>query len=517
WSREGGIRLLSQLQSSNTISALLKSSEDHSDTAHFAFSALTNMAEALNADQISKLIALLPSADALARPSIVEALFHTGSPTARDYLISDWKKWLPRNELIFAVQVFAQETSTPIGAISAAFLPRNNFDESKNYSSLMDSLDSHDLVLLRSILSMNNQDGFALLKTLANDDRETWRNIYALAIAIAGKDQDLISDWIKRLTGETPDPTPSDFAAAISASLTPEAEKFRVSIHEEGIASSHYLILFWSVMNGRCQAISTDDVRKQIFLSNDAIGIFGRTFIRLTGEITKQEALKFAAYELSSDGANRFLSSWYMHMVRQSGADALKAMFGSSDNPTPRDNAQILATAMLGEKARAREILKNIEFDKTGSNFQSLVIARAWLNMLDDPKNNIRIRYVYGFSARHTFGQIRRLSLTREGDIFALRELLDSSHPVNKPFANLGVVASLTFEPGRWGDVESKMSGTVRAAMSTREAAEPISISMFASNLKGAPERNWQRWWQAHRARVIWNQTTKNFELTELQ
>ena len=401
--------------------------------------------------QINKLIAMHPNADALSRASIVETLFHNGNSSAHDYLISDWKKWLPRNELVFAVQVFAQETATPIGAISAAFLPRNNFDESETYSSLMDSLDSHDLVLFRSVLSMNNQDGFALLKTLASDDRETWRNIYALAIAMAGKDRDLISDWIKRLTGETPDPTPTDFNAAISASVTPEAEKFRVSIHEEGTASSHYSILFWSVMNGRCQAVSTDDVRKQIFLSNDAIGFFGRTLIRLTGELTKQEALKFASYELSSDGASGFLSSWYMHMVRQSGADALTAMFGSSDNPTPRDNIQILATAMLGEQTRAREILKNVEFDKTGNNFQSLLIARAWLNMLDAPRDNVRIRYVYGFSADHTFGQIRRLSLARKGDVFALRELLDSSHPVNEPFANLGVVASITFEPGRWG------------------------------------------------------------------
>ncbi|MHC4839656.1 MAG: hypothetical protein ACYTDT_01690 [Planctomycetota bacterium] len=515
WQRECGIRLLSQLQCNSTITALLASASKFADTAHYAFSALENMAEAMTKDQLLALQNMHGIADALARPAIVETLFRSGDVESHKFLKSNWKAWLPRNELVPAILVYSDDASTPIGAVAAAFLPRFSFDEDEELTSLTQTVDSHDLTLLRSLIGMSTKDGFALLTVLASDERETWRNIYALALALAGKDGEHISGWIKRLTGETPDEDPSDFEAAISASLTTEAEEFRKNIQEEGVGSQHYQILFWSVMNGRCKSVTQQEVRTKVFKSTERMGYYGRLLIRMTGEVTEKESLAYATHALSS-GASTFLSSWYMHVIRQSGADALKAMFGTSGNPVPRDNDQIIATAMLGEKERARKIISSIKTDNAGSNFQTLMIARAWLDLFESPKDAQRIRRVYGFSANYTFGQIHRLALAENGDVTALRELMDASHPNNRAFASRGVVAYISFQEGRWGDVETKMSRTLSTAMNTRVPAEPISFSLLAPKFKSAPDRNWQRWWQSNRGRIFWNATADQFELKEM-
>ncbi|MDC1142473.1 hypothetical protein OAU50_05235 [Planctomycetota bacterium] len=515
WEREGGIQLLSQLQSPATILTLIESATQFNDTAHLALRALTNMAESLSAEQLEQLETMHSSANELARPPIIETLCRSNNADAHTFLKSTWKKWLPRSDLPFAVLVLSQDASTPIGAMATALIPRFSFDDDEEFSTLLSRLDYHDLTVIRSLLNMSNEEGFALLHEMAADETARWRNLYVLALALAGQDGDLISDWIKRLTREVSDPRPDDFRYAVAASRTPDAETFRKSVFDEGKSSDYFTLVFWSAMLGHSTGITTENMREKVFASNDGIGYYGRTCIRLQGELTETEALKYATYMLSTD-ASDFLSMWYIHVVQQSGVNALKAMFGTSENPTPRDNNQILATALLGDKERAQEIIKAMPADKTGDSFQTIQIARAWLGLCDSPEIANRVCRMYGANPNNTFGQVLRMRNAELGDITALRELLDAAHPHNGALSTTDDLPYLTLNAGRWGDVEVRSSASFDSAMNISEYVEPISLSLFVKNLKSAPEREWHRWWQANRGRVAWNSDIKQFELTEL-
>src|SRR5690606_8309931 len=177
------------------------------------------------------------------RPALARVLVNSGDAEAADALLGHWREALPDAELNFAATVCARDATTPQGAwckVRAILQqPLEQYARGDVLGrELMLSTTAHT-TMLRVLLARDAAAGFALPHAIAADVDDQLRLYCMMALAVAGRDQDRIDEWMKRAVGDLPDPTGDQIAWAVAFSSQPQATEFRRNVISQGASSAH--------------------------------------------------------------------------------------------------------------------------------------------------------------------------------------------------------------------------------------------------------------------------------------
>jgi hypothetical protein len=512
--RAAAAQSLGQYRAVSTAKALLAAALSDAETAPTALAALQRMPELLTPAQLKSLSVELPKAGLLTRPLIAEILVRAGTADALKPLVEGWKTELPRNELPLAMKVLALSPQTAPGAFAAARLADNAGSNVELDAFLVLSLDNGDLELLRSLMAMNDADGFAIMRTIAQDENDSSRLDAMKTLAMAGRDGDLIQDWLKRLAGEIKDPLGTRVGEAIALSLDPAAEEFKRSTLQQGAASDSIGFVFRSVMAGRSKLVTRDQLIEVLFETPESAQVWSGYWELVGGALPPRAAANLATALAFAQGANLFAQPGLALMLADSDVDLLKIMFGDAQAPTPRDQLQLFTTVVLGDPARARTIVEGTQLSQDGSNYVALMIARAWLGLLPGDESR-RLRDGVSGNPSNTFGAVIRMERARAGDAGALRVLLDAFGPDSIRFQR-GETASMQLLDQQWGSPYMNSQGVASAAHMPTATPQLMGAAPIASLFKAQPPAAWRDWWACRRALLEFDATSGKFAFTEL-
>ena len=201
-------------------------------------------------------------------------------------------------------------------------------------------------------------------------------------------------------------------------------------------------------------------------------------------------------------------------LLAGSGVDVLQVLYGDAENPEPRDNTQILVTALLGEPERARTILMNLDERKDGSAHETLMAARAWLNLLPK-RSNRRILRLTARSGRGPMRILRLVAEARSGKLQSMRTLLDL---FGRDVMRLqpGNTAGARFVFRRWDQLRVGLEGVAGAAFYGRGTARMFPAFVLSELFQEEPDSDWASWWAARRALLYYDSQSKRYLFTEL-
>jgi hypothetical protein len=516
--RQAALHHLGQYRAASTARKLLDSARAHADTAPVAYASLAPMANLLDQGAIASLIKAFAGSPDRARPSLAAVLAATGDKAARDTLLNAWKQRLAFSELTLAASLCARNPGTPAGAWCAAIqaqsrgiegvsspAPRRTMrgGEYNHYSPVPN--DVTQLAMLRQLLSTDESAGFTLLQSIAADVGDSNRLAAMVALALAGRDEPLIADWLRRLSGEVPDPLGQTIGWAVSMSLTANAQEFRRTVLQQGLRSPHLNWLILSVLAGRAPETKATDLFRVLLESSEGARRHKLAWRWPAAEWPEGTAHNLAT-ALFADGMpnDPALALW----IRQSGVDVLKVLYGSAENPVPRDQGQAMATALLGEPQRARTIVGAIEQPDDGSMWTASKLGMAFLGMLDEKESRRLVRAVSG-DAGNLWGAARAAKQADAGDALALRELLDRLGPSQSLFRR-GGTAGAHMNENRYGSGSLSAQGAA-AALYTSNADQPaLPVALVKRWLPNAREE-WGEWWSSRRALLHWDGKTFGF------
>lgn len=507
-------RSLGQYYAQSTAKALIDAAANDSDVAPTALESLAGMSDLLTPAELNTLATILPNANLLTRPLLVRILVDAKQPDALKPLLAEWRKSLPRNELPMAIQVLALRPETAAGAYARVrFSVRlGNYRNIENF--LIQWLDQNDLAMTRSLLALDDEQGFALLNEIATDQNDRQRLNAMCALAVAGRDADLVADWLKRLAGEIKDPLGAGIGAAISFSTSDAAEEFKRNTLAQGIDSPNIGWVVQSVLNERSRTVTREQLLNVLFDTPENAQKFATNWDLISQPLPPVAARNLATALAFAQGQNLLSQPGIALMLAESGIDILNVLFGDAENPTPSDVLQLYTVALLGEPERAREIVKNTEMQEDGSNYQGLMIARAWLGLLPAADSK-RLKLGVASDPTNIFGAMLRMQLAQNGDAGALRSLLDALGPDAIRFER-GATAEARLVNQRWGSPYMDTQGVAEAAYLPGITPPRLAAGQLQSLFTNPPTANWEDWWAARRALLEFDEASGQFTFTEL-
>ena len=503
---------LGQYRATGTCAALLDVIGD-AEAGPRALESLLRMSELLSADLLATLAKTLPEAGLLTRPLIAEILVRSNHEQGLTPLMEAWHEVLPRNELPLAWLVFASRPESPAGAIAAARLATQRDSWALNQLFLTNVLNNADLELTRALLALDDAQGFNLLEEIASDENDPLRLEAMKALAMAGRDEGLIDDWLKRMTGEIKDSLGGNIGEAVALSTTTQADEWRRSALQQGIGSANLRWVYLSVIAER-GSVTREDLVEVLFSTPESARQWAGNNQLIGTQLSDKASRNLATGLMFGDGNNLMNQPGLALLLRDAGVDLIAALYGDAENPTPRDSIQIYTTAILGERERALPIIERTEFKEDGSNFASLTIARAWLGLLEGGENQ---RLKLGASANPTniFGAVRHREQAAEGNIRALYTLLDTFGPDAIRFKR-GETAEAKLVEQRWGSPYMDVQGVAEAAYHPGGTPPELAGAQIAMLFNETPPDRWRDWWAARRGLAQWDAELGKFIFTEL-
>jgi hypothetical protein len=510
--RSAAAQSLGQYRAASTVSALLDAALADAGLAPAALSSLLRMADLLDAAAIKRLADELPNAGLLTRPVVAELLVRAGGAVALQPLVDGWKQTLPRNELPLAIKVLALSPQTPTGAYAASRIADNPGQDLDTF--LLQMLDNADLEMVRTLLKLEDEAGFKLLHAIATDENDSSRLEAMKTLAIAGRDGALVQDWLKRLAGEIKDPLAMRVGEAIALSLDPAAEAFKRATLQQGAKAGHIGLVVRSVMSGRCNVITRDQLLETLFDNAENARTWSGSLELISGALPPRMAANLATALAFTQGGNLFSQPGVALLLADAKVDMLKIMYGDAEKPTPRDQVQMFTTAALGEPGRAKAIIEAAQPASDGSNYIALALARAWLGLLPGDESR-RIREGVSSDPTNMFGAVLRMQRARQGDAAALVSLLDAFGPDAIRFAR-GDTAGMQLMDQRWGSPYMDVQGVAASAHSPAGAPQWLTTQPLQGLFKSPPPAEWRDWWAARRGLLEFDAAAGKFTFTEL-
>lgn len=510
--RRAAAMSLGQYRAASTCAALLGVIHD-AEAGPRALESLVRMSDLLLPGQLETLAKALPEAGLHTRPLIAEILIRSGHEAGLTPLIDAWREILPRNELPFAWQVFESRPETPVGAIAGARMALLDDSWSRKNLFLVNIVTNADLELTRALLAGDNAAGFALIEDMARDYNDPLRLEAMKALAIAGRDESLIDDWLKGLSGEIKDPLGGNIGEAIALSNTTQADEWRRTALQQGIGATNLRWVYQGVIAGRGSVTRTELI-EVLFSTPESARDWSGNWELLNGPISEKATRNLATGLMFGDNSNLINQPGLALLLRDAGVDLLAAMYGDAEKPTPRDATQIYTTAVLGDVKRAKEIIARTEFKEDGSNFSSLMIARAWLGLLEGGENR-RLKLGVSTDPTNIFGAMRHREQAANGNADALYKLLDTYGPEAIRFKK-GQTAEARLVDQRWGSPYMDVQGVAEAAYHPGGTPPKLGGSQLAMLFDQAPPEEWRDWWAARRGLITWNAEFSKFTITEL-
>lgn len=510
--RREAARQLGQYRARSTVEALVGALDD-ALLAPTALEALRPMADLLSADELAGLADSLPDAGVDTRTLLVEVLAAAGNEDAHRALLAEWKRHLPRNELAIALMVLARDASTPAGAYAAAVTEGANQSERSLRDYLMRSADSDELETLRALLARQDGPGFALLQKTIAAEIDARTRIHAMtALALAGRDDALIDDWIKRHAGEITDPAAGAIGLPIAMSSTQSASEFRRNALQQGGDSADIRWVIRSMLAGRTTSVTREELSEVLFASARDAAEWVSDWPALSRILTRDEAPTAAAALVSGDQSALLRRPATALLLRSHDVDILAAMYGDSENPAPSRPPEILLTALMGDVGRAGTILAGIEPAEDGSNFLEVAVASAWLARDGDGR---RLAQAAASEASGAFGVLWRMERAGEGDVRALRGLLDAWGAKALHFRP-GSTATVELVEQRWGGIQVRVEGVAEAGVEPETELSTMDGGQLAPLFADTPPREWRDWWACRRALVEYNEAAGRYRFVEL-
>ncbi|MCB9895793.1 MAG: hypothetical protein H6839_15205 [Planctomycetes bacterium] len=512
--RTAAANLLGQYRAPSTAAGLLKAALNDADAAPAALESLAPMSDLLSTDDLKSIAAALPGSGLLTRPLLAQVLINSGNSAGLEPLITGWKKELPRNELPLAVNVLAMRPETPAGAYAASLRAVALVGNGDPDLYLLQTLDNPDLELIRALLSLSDEDGFKLLAAMAADENDSGRLAAMNALAMAGRDGDLIEDWLKRLSGEIKDELGPRIGSAVALSMTRQAEEFRRNTMQKGAAAANLGWVVQSVLMGRSKAVTFDELLAVLFDTPQSAQGWSTKWALVSRELPPKALHSLATALAFTDGRNLFYQTGLALMLADSDIDMFEVLYGDAENPQPRDILHLYNTVLLCDPEKARTVVEHAERKEDGSNFLALIISRAWLGMLPEAET-ARIRRGAAGSPTGLFGAIDRVQRARKGSAGALRSLLDAFGPDALRFQR-GETAEARIVEQRWGSPVMNITGVGSAAYSALTSPPPLASSQLQSLFKDAAPQDWRPWWACRRALLEFDAASGKYTFAEL-
>lgn len=513
WLRRAAARMLGQYRARSTSRALARAALDDPDAAQYAMESLAPMADLLPQaapEQLSRLVALLADANLALRPALIDVLVKSGSPKARQALIDGWKQLLPRNELAQAAAVIGADTQTAAGAFAGVL--GLGYERSERRERYIAQMDNRPLVLLRQLLAMSTEDGFVLLGKLATDETSSQRQWAAAALALADRDGPFLEDWIRRLAGETPDPQAQALLVGVSLSRQPKAEEFRQRVLQQGSSSPHLQSVLIAVYTGRSVNISREQLLGKLFETPVAARRWLNIFDVLDGPMTPEAMKNIATALLFSEEIRPLDDPSLALLLADSGVDILQMLYGDAADAAPRDASRTLLTALLGERARATQLVGRATVSEDASNYAALQIARAWLGMLPPDESARALRMAQDSLTWRVF-LLRRQA--RAGSAASMRALMDRFSSQAGRFAE-GATAGLEIVTDRWRGSSASLTGVAGAALGLESASRNLSVYRTQPFFTETMPKDWDNWWQCRRALLRFDAASGKYSFLEL-
>lgn len=505
---------LGQFYARSTAAALLETALDGGQVAPAALESLQGMADLLTAEDLKSLCDALPQANLLTRPPLVRILVEANQVEGLRPLLKEWRKVLPRNELPMAIQVLALQPETAVGAYAATRIPGSirGYRDVEDY--LLRILTQDSLEMTRSLLALDDEHGFALLRAIADDQNDDQRLTAMCALARAGRDGDLIGDWLKRLAGEIKDPLGSNIGAAIAYSTSDAAEEFKRNTLAQGVDAANLTWVVRSIMYDRCRTISRDELLNVLFDTPENAQKFMGSWELISRPMPAACARNVATALAFAQGQSMLSQPGIALMLADSGVDVLDVLYGDSEDPTPNDANQLYSTVLLGDPERAKAIVEKTEMQEGGANYVSLSIARAWLGLLPGG-NSERLKQGVAADPTNIFGAVMRIRAAKAGDKAALRTLLDALGPDAIRFKR-GATAEARMVEQRWGSPYMDTQGVADAAYLPRTSTPNLGVAQLQPLFQEPPADDWQDWWAARRALLEFDPAAGKYIFTEL-
>ncbi len=512
--RNAAAHTLGQYRAASTARALLATALADADTAPAALESLRPMADLLSRAELESLAAALPDAGLLTRPLLAEVLVRSGRGEGLQPLIEGWRKHLPRAELPLAVKVLAQQPQTAAGACAATHVANSlaNGYELDDY--LAQYLANDDLVMLRLLLSLDDQAGFELLRAMATDLNDASRLSAMMALALAGRDGELVEDWLKRFAGETWDPLGASIGRAIALSASDAAEEFRANTLQQGANAANLGLVLQSVLAGRSRGVTREQLVEVLFDTPANAQRWASNWELIRRPLPEKAARNLATALAFAQSSNLLSRPGVALLLADSGVDMLEVLYGDAAEPVPRDVTQLIATALLCGPKQARVIIGRTPRQDDGSNYVGLQVARAWLGLLEGPDSE-RIRGAVSAEPASVFGALFRMQQARGGNTAALRGLLDAFGPEPLRFAR-GATAEARLVDQRWGTPQMDVQGVGAAAFTRPSATRPLAAAQLAALFEEAPADDWRSWWSCRRALLQFVPETGKYRFLEL-
>ncbi|MCB9933274.1 MAG: hypothetical protein H6841_07630 [Planctomycetes bacterium] len=505
---------LGQYRAPGTARALLRTSLGDEATAPAALESLLPMTELLSDSELDSLAEALPAAGLMTRPLLAEALLRSGRDRGLTPLIDGWRELLPRNELPLAIKVLASRTESPAGAFAATHVANALASGIELDDYLLRYPDNADLEMLRALLALDDAAGFKLLHAMAADLNDASRLHAMQALALAGRDAELVTDWLKRFAGEIWDPLGQQIGSAIALSTSDAAEEFRRNTLLQGAGASNLALVLQSVLAGRSRTVSREQLLEVLFDTPENAQRWSGNWELIRRPLPRKAARNLATALAFTEGSNLLSSPGVALLLADSGVDMLEVLYGNAANPAPRDTLQLYATALLCDPDPAGVIVKRAERQEDGSNYVGLQIARAWLGLLP-PEESRRLRQAVSADPTSVFGALAHLRRAREGQASALRGLLDAFGPDAVRFQR-GATAEARIVDQRWGRPYMDVQGVGAAAYSPQSSPLPLAAAQLAALFEEAPADGWRGWWACRRALMEFVPETGKYRFVEL-
>jgi hypothetical protein len=329
-----------------------------------------------------------------------------------------------------------------------------------------------------------------------------------MTLAMAGRDKALIDDWLRRMAGEVPDPLGNNIGWAVALSADAKAQEFRRSALQQGASSSGFGWVVLSYAVERCPEIKPAELFSVLLESVEGARRYTTAWRWGSGEMPGAATRNLVSAVLFGEGMPQdpSLALW----VSAANVDVLKLMYGTATTPTPRDDGQTTATALLGDPERARAIIGNLEPREDGNLWVAQYAARAWLGMLEEQETR-RVVKAFTADAGNVRGALHAARQADGGDARALRALLDRLGPEPGRFER-GDTAGIQITDRRGRGVV-QFQGVANSALRAGRSTPALPSLIVKRWMKDAPEE-WGDWWSCRRALLHWDGT--KFAFTEL-
>jgi hypothetical protein len=175
--------------------------------------------------------------------------------------------------------------------------------------------------------------------------------------------------------------------------------------------------------------------------------------------------------------------------------DVIETLFGSATSREPRNDQQLGFVAYMADREDARNVIGALEPRDDGSNYRTLVEARAWLA----EEESVHTRRIQKMTSRFRFpGVMMLVRRAEQGDVAAFRSLLDMEYLGAFPGSEDNV-ATARYADQRWRGSEFQANANGIAAISVPRRQIGGSAEVWQRWFRDSLQSTGGAWWASNR------------------